>query len=325
MGINRPAPTRERSSVSTPFFSDHHAEERRSSLGALEERQALLIEVLLKAGGEPVSYHQLRASGVELPASIVSELELAGVPVQRCGAAGGGRGVRLDPSWEPSRAREVPTPADAGLPTQPLPAAIEDSDSHPVWPPARERLVAAVRDAAESAVREYGRWIAPAALLLALGLIVALVTTASSGGGTTTPRSSAHRHSTAETTTGSATAHPHGSAPTVTSAPPTPISPAAATHLEAHGHDLLDAGRYASAIPVLRDAVAATGERLGGCVEPASADCLTYAYALYDLGRALRLNGQAAAAVPILERRLEIDNQRPAVLAELSLAQSEAG
>ena len=29
--------------------------------------------------------------------------------------------------------------------------------------------------------------------------------------------------------------------------------------------------------------------------------CLTYAYALYDLGRALRLSGDPAAAVPILE------------------------
>ena len=29
--------------------------------------------------------------------------------------------------------------------------------------------------------------------------------------------------------------------------------------------------------------------------------CLTYAYALYDLGRALRLSGDPTAAVPILE------------------------
>ena len=47
--------------------------------------------------------------------------------------------------------------------------------------------------------------------------------------------------------------------------------------------------------------------------------CLTYAYALYDLGRAVRLTGESQAAVPILERRLQIDNQRWIVDAELHL------
>ena len=47
--------------------------------------------------------------------------------------------------------------------------------------------------------------------------------------------------------------------------------------------------------------------------------CLTYAYALYDLGRAVRLSGESQAAVPILERRLQIDNQRWIVDAELHL------
>jgi hypothetical protein len=52
--------------------------------------------------------------------------------------------------------------------------------------------------------------------------------------------------------------------------------------------------------------------------------CLTYAYALYDLGRALRLSGDPSAAIPILERRLEIDNQRPTGMAELELARQGA-
>jgi hypothetical protein len=47
---------------------------------------------------------------------------------------------------------------------------------------------------------------------------------------------------------------------------------------------------------------------------------LIYAYALYDLGSALRLHGQPAAAVPVLQRRLQIDNQRPTVQAQLELA-----
>ena len=64
----------------------------------------------------------------------------------------------------------------------------------------------------------------------------------------------------------------------------------------------------------------ATGETLGACLEPGSSTCLTYAYALYDLGRATRLSGEPQAAVPIPERRLQIDNQRSIVGAELQLA-----
>jgi hypothetical protein len=98
------------------------------------------------------------------------------------------------------------------------------------------------------------------------------------------------------------------------------VSVALATQLEAGGHGLLDSGRYEEAIPVLRRTLAATGESVGACLEPASRTCLSYAYALYDLGRALRLGGHPAAAVAILERRLEIDNQRSTVEGELGLA-----
>ena len=101
--------------------------------------------------------------------------------------------------------------------------------------------------------------------------------------------------------------------------PPGPVSPAVATALEARGHGLLEAGRYGNPVPVLNRAVLATGETLGACLEPASSTVLTYAYALYDLGRAVRLSGESQAAVPILERRLQIDNQRWIVDAELHL------
>ncbi len=52
----------------------------------------------------------------------------------------------------------------------------------------------------------------------------------------------------------------------------------------------------------------------------ASPSSLTYAYALYDLGHALRLAGDPAAAVPVLEQRLRIPNQTAVVRAELNLA-----
>ena len=61
------------------------------------------------------------------------------------------------------------------------------------------------------------------------------------------------------------------------------------------------------------------------CVEPVGESCLTYAYALYDLGRALALIGHRAEAVSVLERRLQIDNQRATVAAELERACAQAG
>jgi tetratricopeptide (TPR) repeat protein len=102
------------------------------------------------------------------------------------------------------------------------------------------------------------------------------------------------------------------------------VSPTLATELEARGHGLLEAGQYRDAVSVLKRALLASGEHPSACVEPASSTCLTYAYALYDLGRALRLGGHPAAAVAILERRLQIDNQRPTVQAELQLARQAA-
>ena len=76
----------------------------------------------------------------------------------------------------------------------------------------------------------------------------------------------------------------------------------------------MQSGDYAAAIPVLRRAIAA-----------APPGTLTYAYALYDLGRSLRLAGNPQAAIPILWRRLAIPNQTDVVRTELRLAMQAAG
>ena len=83
---------------------------------------------------------------------------------------------------------------------------------------------------------------------------------------------------------------------------------------------MLERGRYGEAIAMLDKTLAATGETVRDCLQPASEACLTYAYALYDLGRALRLDGDPADAVPVLQRRLQIENQRATVQAQLELA-----
>jgi serine/threonine-protein kinase len=103
-----------------------------------------------------------------------------------------------------------------------------------------------------------------------------------------------------------------------TAAPPaqtaTTAAPAGATALEAEGHGLMESGSYAQALAVLRQAVATA--------DPSS---LTYAYALFDLGRTLRLAGDPQAAIPILEQRLQIPNQPGVVANELNLAEQQAG
>jgi serine/threonine-protein kinase len=86
--------------------------------------------------------------------------------------------------------------------------------------------------------------------------------------------------------------------------------------LNDRGYRLMQAGDYAQAIPLLEQAVAAY---------PEDSQDLTYAYALYNLGRSLRLAGRAAEAVPILERRLRIPNQTEAVQRELDAARTAAG
>jgi serine/threonine-protein kinase len=111
----------------------------------------------------------------------------------------------------------------------------------------------------------------------------------------------------------------HGITRPAAPAPPTTTTPTAtppsdAATLEAQGHQLMTGGSYSAALPVLRQAVANA--------EPGT---LTYAYALYDLGRTLRLAGDPQAAIPVLEARLRIPNQPAVVAEELNLAERQAG
>jgi hypothetical protein len=52
---------------------------------------------------------------------------------------------------------------------------------------------------------------------------------------------------------------------------------------------------------------------------------LGYAYALYNLGRSLRLAGRPGEAIPYLVRRLRFDNQRGVVRRELAAARAATG
>jgi serine/threonine-protein kinase len=91
---------------------------------------------------------------------------------------------------------------------------------------------------------------------------------------------------------------------------------ASGAELNEQGFALMQQGDYAGAIPVLQNAVEAF---------PAGTDDLNYAYALFNLGKSLRLAGRPEEAIPILEQRLQIPNQTETVRAELDAARRDAG
>ncbi len=97
---------------------------------------------------------------------------------------------------------------------------------------------------------------------------------------------------------------------------PEGTDPAAGASLNEEGFALIQAGEYEAAVPKLEEAVAAF---------PAGTEDLDYAYALFNLGNALRLSGRPDEAIPVLERRLEIPNQEGEVRKELEAAVAEAG
>jgi len=92
--------------------------------------------------------------------------------------------------------------------------------------------------------------------------------------------------------------------------------PARGSALNEEGYEMIQAGEYEAAVPVLEEAVRSF---------PAGTEELSYAYALFNLGNALRLSGHPEQAIPVLERRLEIPDQAATVQRELEAARSEAG
>lgn len=84
--------------------------------------------------------------------------------------------------------------------------------------------------------------------------------------------------------------------------------------LNKQGFDLMSAARYDEAIPVLQEAVDSFPPGTGN---------VNYAYALFNLGKSLRLAGRPEEAIPVLEQRLKIQNQTETVQAELDRARRE--
>lgn len=199
---------------------------------AVDAEQARLWKLLARRAGEPVTYDELRDAGVEYPASLLSEMELAGIEIDRCQVPG--------PGGRPARAVRLPAAAEMpGLPPSASPQRAPVSQeaprraSAPVWSAVRvyrNSLARSIGTAWATAFRRgdktrfaaqsptFGsrsrpslRLLAPLALLIASAVIVAVVLTATADQ-KGHPKLALHHHRPAATPAHAAGARPHARA-----------------------------------------------------------------------------------------------------------------
>jgi tetratricopeptide (TPR) repeat protein len=149
--------------------------------------------------------------------------------------------------------------------------------------------------------------------VLALGIVavVAVLALTRGGGG-----GSGHKTSAQNTPAARPKPKPKAPAPAQTQQPPPPGPAQGADRgrqLNDQGKALIDAGEPEQAIPILGQAVAAFPP-------DARATDINYAYALFNLADAYVRTGQFDKAVPLLQQRLLIPNQRGVVRKELERA-----
>jgi eukaryotic-like serine/threonine-protein kinase len=173
------------------------------------------------------------------------------------------------------------------------------------------------------------RWSALAALLAVVVAVAAIGFVALAGGGDDgkspsrgkaqaqkRKQGSARASATSDRTAAAAAAGEEAEEPAASVPVPEGSDPEAGASLNEQGFELIQAGEYEAAVPLLEEAVAAF---------PAGSEDLSYAYALFNLGNALRLSGHPEEAIPVLEERLQIPDQTATVEAELEAARQEAG
>jgi eukaryotic-like serine/threonine-protein kinase len=239
---------------------------------------------------------------------------------------------------QPAASRPLASP----VVTQPMPAVRRTQ--RPVAAPPRRPAPPPVRQSS----RGLPRWLPVAALVAVLLVVAAAIAALSSGGDhatsptvstshkaakpkktkkstpapaqtqaqtpqTSTTTSSQTSPSTSSQTSPSTSSQTTPSAGAPAQATPAPAAGGSPAQMQARAHDLINQGKYADAIAIDKQIVA-KGPSTG----------LTYAYALFDLGHALRVSGHPDQAIPILEQRLKINNQRDVVKAELDKAKAAA-
>ena len=279
-----------------------------------------------------------------LPATERSDLYSCGVVLRSCLRAGSPALRSLvswltsaDPRSRPASARQalaqLERRAIAGQPTEAFSPTFARRPQPPPRNPPRSPAPVKPTPSHLGSPSRRGRFGAAAALAgVVAALVVAVLLAASAGsdkGGSSSPGAVAAQHqaSRRQSREASSEGRPAQAAgatgATGTEAPPAaspPIpggnDPALGSALNLEGFELIQAGRYEEAVPVLEESVRAF---------PPEAEEIDYAYALFNLGHALRLSGRAEEAIPVLERRLEIPDQQEVVREELEAARREAG
>jgi eukaryotic-like serine/threonine-protein kinase len=94
------------------------------------------------------------------------------------------------------------------------------------------------------------------------------------------------------------------------------FDPERGAELNNQAYSMMQGGDYAGAVPILQEAVS---------LWPENSQDINYAYALFNLGQALNRSGEPEAAIPYLEKRLQWNDQRATVQAELNDARKKAG
>jgi serine/threonine protein kinase len=272
------------------------------------------------------------------PASERSDLYSLGVVLRACkgscSRALGGLIASLtekDPAARPSSARQALARLERAEPALEQPTQVFESGPEPPADPPPPPPAYEQQPGTGSRRSRWGALVALLAFLAAVGTIAAV---ALNGGGDEgkQPRQAkagkAKKAKQNQKSSGAAAAgEPAAPAPgpVEEASEPEPSEPASApsegssadgASLNEQGFALIQAGEYEAAVPVLEEAVAAF---------PEGSEDLSYAYALFNLGNALRLSGRPEEAVPVLEKRLEIPNQTGTVEAELERAREEAG
>jgi len=205
---------------------------------------------------------------------------------------------------------EVFVPSEMSPPTEEIEAG----------PAAAERRPAAVEGLGRTAPNRPRRaWAKAVALLAACAALAGtfLLLSGDSGERHEKPRSNLARKAADDGEAAGAAPRAAGATPSAVAGTPEPTGSddELGSALNQEGFELIQAGDYEAAVPLLEEAVRA--------FSPGTED-LDYAYALFNLGNALRLSGRPDEAIPVLERRLAIPNQSGVVREELAAARSEA-
>ncbi len=242
-------------------------------------------------------------------------------------------GMAKDPARRPPTAADLLDALEDAIDGEIEPAGPPTAVTAPVGSPPARPTTGSLRAAAPAPRRRWPGLAALAALAVVAGAAVAIAFgTGRDGSGATTsskdssaPAKSASKPDSQATQTQQS---PGTQAQTQTQQSQTqqtqpPPSPTAASDdavaLNNQGFALIGQGKATDAVTPLQRSVDAFR------AQNRKAD-INYAYALYNLGNALRLSGRPAEAIPYLQERLQISNyKRGVVKKELETARKQAG